>query len=112
MLSIGCMKRSTLPWERERALARLVEDYNHERLHEAIGNVKRDEMYHGGQRSILSRRERIKSTIFGPINQCHSVPCDDTIQAGDDIEPNRTCITTTRSGNLDMAVLIEGGPSG
>ena len=48
------------PWELERALACFVEYYNHERLHEAIGNVTPDDMYHGRQRAILSRTEKIK----------------------------------------------------
>jgi hypothetical protein len=48
------------PWEVERAIAHFVDNYNHERLHEAIGNVTPDDMYHGRQCAILSRGEKIK----------------------------------------------------
>jgi hypothetical protein len=44
----------------ERAVARFVDYYNRERLHEAICNVTPDDMYHGRQREIFSQREKIK----------------------------------------------------
>jgi transposase InsO family protein len=48
------------PWELERAVARFVNHYNYKRLHDAIGNVTPDDMYHGRQRAIVSPREKIK----------------------------------------------------
>ncbi len=39
--------------------ARFVEYTNHERFHEAIGNGTPDDMVHGRQCAILSRREKI-----------------------------------------------------
>jgi transposase InsO family protein len=47
------------PWDLEHAIARFVDYYNHERMHEALGNVTPDDMYHGRQREIFTRRERI-----------------------------------------------------
>jgi putative transposase len=41
-----------------------VEYDNHGRLHEAIGDVTPDDMYHGRQRAILSRREKIKRSTL------------------------------------------------
>jgi putative transposase len=43
-----------------RAIARFVEYYDYERLHEAIGNVTPDDMYHGRHHAIVSRRKETK----------------------------------------------------
>jgi putative transposase len=48
------------PGELKRAIARFVVYYNHERLHEALGNVTLDDRYHSRQRAIRTRREKIK----------------------------------------------------
>ena len=42
------------------AFSRFVAYTNHERLHEAIGNVTPDEFYHGCQHAILSPGEKIE----------------------------------------------------
>ena len=60
MKNVVRLQNHCSPWELERALARIVEYYNHQRLDEALGNVTPDDMYHGRQRVVLSRRERIK----------------------------------------------------
>jgi len=41
-----------------------VDYFNHERVHEAIGNVTPDDMYHGRQHEVLIRREKIKHLTF------------------------------------------------
>jgi putative transposase len=64
MKNVVRLENHSSPWELERAIARFVDSYNHERLHEALGNVTPDDMYHGRQRAILSRREKIKRSTL------------------------------------------------
>ncbi len=48
------------PEELERNIAAFVEWYNNERVHESLSNITPHDMYHGKQREILIRREKIK----------------------------------------------------
>jgi transposase InsO family protein len=60
MKNVVRLENDYSPWELERAIARFVNYYNHERVHEAIGNMTPDDMYNGRQREIFTRREKIK----------------------------------------------------
>jgi putative transposase len=65
MKNVARLENDYTPWEPERAIARFVDYYNYERLHEALGNVTPDDMYYGRQRAILTRREKIKRLTLG-----------------------------------------------
>jgi putative transposase len=44
----------------EKAVGAFVEHYNHQRYHEALGNVRPADVYHGLRERILKRREEVK----------------------------------------------------
>jgi hypothetical protein len=48
------------PWELEQAIAAFVEYYHHYRYHEALTNLIPADVYLGGEKEMLSRREQIK----------------------------------------------------
>ena len=48
------------PEELERNIAAFVKWYNNKRVHESLKNITPQDMYHGKQREILTRREQIK----------------------------------------------------
>lgn len=56
----GILRHHAQPESGAGAIDRIVAYYNHERLHEALGNLTPDDMYHGRQRTILSRWEKGK----------------------------------------------------
>ena len=49
-----------LPGEFERAIADVVEHYNHRRYHESLDNLTPADVYFGRGARILKRREEIK----------------------------------------------------
>ena len=49
-----------LPWELEQEVERFVRYYNHERVHEALGNLTPADVYEGRGREIQTARERLK----------------------------------------------------
>jgi hypothetical protein len=49
-----------LPGDLEAQIAAFVDDYNHRRYHESIGNLTPADVYRGRGPTVLAERERIK----------------------------------------------------
>lgn len=60
MKSAVTLRHYHAPWELKRELERFVEHYNHERYHEALGNLTPADMYHGRNREIATARTLVK----------------------------------------------------
>ena len=64
MKTVVTLEQHHSPWALERAIARFVEHYNHQRLHEALDNVTPADVHAGRRPAILTRREQIKRRIL------------------------------------------------
>lgn len=60
MKNVVMLRNYYQPGELEREIERFVRYYNHERVHESLGNLTPADVYHGRAREILTARERIK----------------------------------------------------
>lgn len=49
------------PWELEEAISRFYRFYNHERYHEALGNVTPADVYFGRAEAVLERRRKVRA---------------------------------------------------
>jgi len=59
----------TSPGELEGAVADFQQWYNHERYHQALGNLRPVDVYEGRARAILSRRERLQVRTLAARHQ-------------------------------------------
>ena len=60
MKNVVKLKNYYLPWELEQEIGRFVEYYNHERVHESLGNLTPEDVYRGRGREIQTARARLK----------------------------------------------------
>jgi transposase InsO family protein len=60
MKNVVTLQNYHVPWELEKELERFVHYYNHERYHEALGNLTPADVYHGRDREIVTARELVK----------------------------------------------------
>jgi len=60
MKNVVKLQNYYLPDELEREIGRFVDHYNHERVHESLGNVTPADVYHGRHREILTARQLVK----------------------------------------------------
>ena len=58
--NVICLENHYFPWQLEQAIAAFVEHYNHQRYHEALGNLTPADIYFGRDQQIRSQREAVK----------------------------------------------------
>jgi transposase InsO family protein len=60
MKNVVTLRNYTIPQDLDREISRFVEHYNHERVHESLGNLTPADVYKGRGREIRTARWRLK----------------------------------------------------
>jgi len=65
MKNVVTLRNYTIPEDLKREIARFVEYYNHQRVHESLGNLTPADVYEGRDRDIRTARWRLKKQTLG-----------------------------------------------
>jgi transposase InsO family protein len=65
MKNVVTLRNYTIPEDLEAEIARFVAHYNHERVHESLGNLTPADVYEGRGREIQTARWRLKKQTLG-----------------------------------------------
>lgn len=60
-----------MPWELDQEIDRFVGHYSNERYHDSLDNVTPSDLYYGGHRGIITRREQIKLKTLMARRRCN-----------------------------------------
>lgn len=69
--NVLCLDNFYFPWELEQAVDAFVEDYNHQRYHEALDNVTPADVYFGRHHALHHQRDALKQQTFQLRRQHH-----------------------------------------
>lgn len=90
----------TSPGELEAAVADFQQWYNHERYHQALGNLRPVDVYNGLDRAILNRRKRLKTRTLAARRQ-HNLTLRTKRSDAEAQKANCTCGVAALDSNFD-----------
>ncbi len=73
MKDVVMLRNYTIPQDLEREIGRFVEYYNHNRVHESLGNLTPADVYEGRGREIQTARWRLKKQTFSQRRRINRV---------------------------------------